>query len=105
MITLLINLTTKNAGGAKTASVFALNDANAVAGVDFNFQVLNEAHSVKADFAANEGKTISCGHTATGKGLVRVSAGTAMDQRFCDVDAPTCDGLSAAGIMAVLKDH
>lgn len=103
MIKLLTNITTASRNGEKTVSVYAHNDEHAAQGVEIRFSVLNEKHVVSVDFEPNQGKVVSCRHTASGIGLVLAEAGTLKDQRFCDVDAPSCDGLKPEGVAEFLS--
>jgi len=87
MIAGFLNLESANDGTTRTVSVFALEDATG--GTEtLQFQILDQAKTVTAIFAKNEGKTVSVTHTATGTGLVTVTAaGSAQtSRRILDLD-------------------
>jgi hypothetical protein len=73
MIIALGNVESANDGTTKTVSVFALEDA-AGGNETLLFTIIDQHVKQEVSFAPNAGKTVSVTHTASGKGLVIVSA-------------------------------
>src|ERR1039457_3792587 len=87
MILGLSNLVSTNDGTTKTVSVAALEDSSG--GTEtLQFQILDQAQTANVHFDPNQEKRVAVIHTATGKGLVTVTAtGTAQTaERTLDVD-------------------
>jgi hypothetical protein len=73
MISGFLNLQSANDGTTKTVSVFAQEDASG--GTEtLTFQILNQAKTVQVAFAPNQVRQVLVTHTASGKGIVTVSA-------------------------------
>lgn len=74
-------------GKTKTVSVAAKEDSSG--GTEtLKFQILGQTQTVQETFAAKEEKRVTVTHTATGKGLVTVTAlgSTQTGERILDVD-------------------
>jgi hypothetical protein len=73
MISGFLNLQSANDGKTKTVSVFAQEDASG--GTEtLTFQIIDQVRIAVAAFAPNQGQTVAVTHTASGKGMVTVSA-------------------------------
>jgi hypothetical protein len=94
MISGFLNLQSFNDGTTKKVSVFAQEAGNG--GLEtIQFQVIDQALSVQVSFAANQGQMVSVVHTASGKGLVVVTAANSPQttQKMLNVDKqPSDDG-------------
>jgi hypothetical protein len=85
MIAGFLNLQSLNDGTSKKVSVLATEDASG--GTEtINFQILNQAKSVQVTFAPNQSQVVSVVHTASGKGLVTVSATGSPQKASCILD-------------------
>jgi hypothetical protein len=90
MIAGFIKLQSVNKDGTKTISVRATEDATG--GTEtITFEIINQTKTVQQTFAPNATQTVSVDHTATGKGLVTVTAANSPQsiQRMLDVDKPS----------------
>jgi hypothetical protein len=90
MIAGFIRLQSVNKDGTKTISVRATEDATG--GTEtITFEIINQTKIVQPTFAPNTTQTVSVNHTASGKGLVTVTAANSPQsiQRILDVDKPS----------------
>ncbi len=85
MIVRLLNLTSRNDGTKKTVSVDAKEDETG-GNETFDWVIINEQKTTTDSFQAREEKTTSVIHTATGKGLVKVTARSSGVQKTCSLD-------------------
>lgn len=79
-----------NKDGTKTVSVRATEDATG--GTEtITFEIINQTIPVKVTFDPNTTQTVSVNHTASGKGLVTVTAANSPQsiQRILDLDKPS----------------
>ncbi len=73
MIASFLSLQSSNDGNTKTVSVYAQEDATG--GIEtIHFQIIDQFKSVAVRFAPNEGQMVTVDHTASGQGLVTVTA-------------------------------
>ena len=86
MIIRMLNLTTTNVGGVKTASITAKEGGDGSTEV-FHFTILDQNKSATVTFAANEQKVVTVDHTASGQGLVIVTNQASGLTRHCWLDA------------------
>ena len=87
MISGFLNLESSNDGTTKKISVFATEDGTG--GMEtFQFTILNQVKTVQMNFAPNQGQQVTVVHTATGTGLVTVTAtgSPQKSKRILDVD-------------------
>jgi hypothetical protein len=93
MIAGFLNLQSFNDGTTKTASVFAQEDANGGTEI-LQFRILDQFKSVQVRFTPNQGQTVSVAHTASGQGLVTVTAQNSPQSasRILNVDQQPGDG-------------
>ena len=97
MIAGFLNLQSFNNGTFKSVSVFAQEDATG--GMEtVKFDIVGELHSVDVSFAPNQGQVVAVVHTATGQGLVIVTAVNSpqSSKKILDVDKQPGDAGTAA---------
>lgn len=90
MIAGFIRLQSVNKDGTKTVSVRATEDATG--GTEtITFEIIDQTKTVTVTFAPNATETVSVNHTATGEGLVTVTAANSPQsiQRILNLDKPS----------------
>jgi hypothetical protein len=90
VITGFINLQSFNKNGTKSVSVRATEDATG--GMEtIIFEIIDQTKTIQMNFPPNTSQTVSVNHTASGKGLVTVTAANSPQsiQRMRDVDKPS----------------
>jgi prolyl-tRNA synthetase len=90
MIAGFIRLQSVNKNGKKTVSVRATEDA--AGGTEtITFEIIDQTKTVQVKFDPNATQTVSVDHTASGEGLVTVTAANSPQtiQRVMDVDKPS----------------
>jgi len=93
MIVELLSLQSFSDGETKKVSVFAREDA--AGGVEtLQFHILDQVKSVSVQFAPNQGQVVTVTHTASGQGLVSVTAANSSQRidKILNVDQQSEDG-------------
>ena|ERR1039458_6856665 len=93
LIVSFLNLQSFNDGTEKTVSVFAQEDA--AGGTEtLQFRILGQVKSVTVQFAPSQGQVVTVTHTASGQGLVSVTAANSSQRtdRILNVDQQSEDG-------------
>lgn len=82
-------LRSHNDGGTRSVSVFATEDA-AGGSETVTFTILDQTRTVQVDFAPRQSQLLKVDHTASGRGLVTVSASNSPRrlEAMLDLDLP-----------------